>query len=98
MTNSIKLQRINSLAKDLQRKTVVAIASRDGYLHSKSVESKMKSKKLDSIQLLAHQRHQKDLFRRTYGGLLKKITTTIVVYRFMENVRDLLDFGILKLI
>lgn len=93
ISSSTKLRRIHSIAASLTSKTKEAQSKRDGYLMSKSIDAKLKQKKLESLQVLAQSRHQKELFMKTYGTLLRKITTLFVMYRFMENVRDYLHFG-----
>ena len=93
VSSSTKLNKIKSIATELDRQTLIIQSKKDQYLLAKSVEAKLKQKKFESLQILAQARYQKQQFKKKYGGLLKKITALIVFYKFLDNVRDLLNHG-----
>jgi hypothetical protein len=97
LSPDMKLHRIKGRALNLKKKTEEVHTKRDEIITSKSVDARLQQKKAESMQILAQARHQKEQFKKVYGGLLRKIAVMIVFYQFIDKLRDMLYYGRLSL-
>jgi hypothetical protein len=88
-----KLQNIMSFSSNRRKKTEEVQSKRELYIHAKRVDARLRHKKSQSMQILAQVRHQKEQFKKGHRSLLKKIAALMVLYQFMEKIRDLIHYG-----